>query len=91
MVNKQDYILARQDLVNLNLPMNFLRRWCESENRDFNNFVILVNTVHSMQSPLLPQEFSPQRKFVTDLIDYLDRKYKVTLVYSKQQNLVKCI
>jgi hypothetical protein len=91
MTTKYDYIIAREDLTNLNLPMNFLRRWCEEEGRDFNKFSKLVFVVHQMQNPLVPEEFSPQRKFVSDLLDYLDRRYKVVLVFNKDKNFVKCI
>jgi hypothetical protein len=91
MTTKQDYIIARQDLVNLNIPMNFMRRWCEDEGRDFNSFSKIVFLMHNLHNPMLPEELSPQRKFISGLVDYLDRKYKVTLVFDKNQNFIKCI
>lgn len=92
MTTKQDYIIARQDLVNLNIPMNFMRRWCEDEGRDFNSFSKLMWFVlHQIQNPMIPEESSPQKKFILRLIDYFDRKYKVTLIFDKNQNFIKCI
>jgi hypothetical protein len=81
---RQRYLNVRNSFLTYNPSVTFLQAWCKEEGRPFEE---LDRDLRKLtQIPLLGEQ-----KFVQcmhDLVDYLDKKYKVTILYSKDKEEV---
>lgn len=90
---REQYLKARNQLVIGKLPVVFLKAWCIEEGRDFNELqMIFMFPDMFLKNPFEEETYKHfKMKIISSMIDYFDLKYKVTLIFNKEKEIIKCI
>lgn len=80
-MTKQEYVNYRQYLRKGAMPNEFIKKFCEMEGRDPQNFATLMNHFAQLGNQRLMEALE-------DLINYLDYEFNVTKVVNKEKNKV---
>lgn len=87
-LTKKNYITARLQITLGQLPLPFLRKWCEEDGRDFDVLMHIFNNVPTYYS-IHGKQYSFQLDLVQRLIRHLDTRFSVVKLFNKQGEIIK--
>lgn len=84
---KQEYIRIRNKFKQGHVPIDFIKRWCEQEKKDYNviNIVLDFATTHPIAAMNGMQE-----NVLKTMIEHFDYFFKLQILYNKENKEIKC-
>jgi hypothetical protein len=79
-LNKENWLKERSLIIDKGSTNGFLEKFLESENRPYRNFITLMK----MPSIVLEQFDLDKNKMMEKMIEYIDKKFNVTLLYKAE-------